>query len=340
MNLKAALAVSAAILASAVLQASPSMGEQRAKHVEGSRVSRSDFWYVVSDAGMQDFSPTRIEGIVIPSGVEQAVQMTAAGAVLAWTRADGTRQSFVVQGVSALDLKPGPLQGTTYIPFTRWLSRDDSCCACASWNNMVESVEEFSCVPGCTGCGCEACICDRLPCPGSPGGRLRLVPHADVASSVAFDRSGPAAEIEFRSDNEGLTSFRGNRLIAKVSTSGELILENPDSITIPSGATSRGVVTGESAIYGWSAPGVSVIVEQASRAPAPRFQDGVIDFEHSVEPESQSMGKVLAFDPDSYRCRICGVHPNSDGDLDRMVCIPGGATCYRCVEFNCVASEL
>jgi hypothetical protein len=154
---------------------------------------------------------------------------------------------------------------------------------------------------------------------------------------MTFAHSGPGKEIEFRTLDRSGARFRGDRLTAKVTPKGELLLENPDSITISGAATSRRLMRSNDALYGWSAPGVSVIVEQASSLPAPSFRNGTINFADGLSPDMES--RILAFDPDSYRCRICGVHPNSDGDLDRMVCIPGASTCYRCVEFNCAAPE-
>jgi len=339
MKLIAAGAACLAILGSTAVQASPSMGEPPSKRIEVKRTADPDFWYVVSDPDASGFPPTSVQGIVIPSSVEPTVQTTPTGSVLAWERADGTRQSFVIEGVRSFNFKAGPLGGTTYVPFrTRLRFEHESCCACASWNNMVESVEEFSCVPGCAGCGCEACICDRLPCSAASSGALRLVPHADVASSMTFDQSGRTHEIEFRASDRTAARFRGDRLTAKTTPKGGIVIENPDSIAIPAAATSRRLLRGDDAFYGWTAPGVSVIVEQAASLPAPSFRDGTIAFNDPLGPGVES--RILAFDPDGYRCRICGVHPDSDGDLDRMVCIPGGSTCYRCVEFNCATPEL
>ena len=137
-----------------------------------------DFWYVAPGETEASGASAMVQGIVVPTSVRPTVQTTPAGSVISWRRPDGTRQSFVVEGVSSFTFEPGPLTGTTYVPFGKRKHLQyapDSCCTCASWQNMVESVEQLGCVPGCTGCGCEACICSPTsPCPGVAAGGMTL----------------------------------------------------------------------------------------------------------------------------------------------------------------------
>ncbi len=311
---------SALFLVSTVLLAAPS------KRVAA---PAPDFWYVVpgevSAAVTNTGTSKLVRGIVVPTSVRPTVQTTPAGSVISWRRPDGTRQSFVVEGVSSFTFEPGPLAGTTYVPFKRskLLEYDPrSCCSCASWANMVESVELLACVPGCVGCGCEGCICSpTFPCPSSPGDAMTLVSHSDPATTMTIGQAS--------------VRFRGGQLTADMASIGETVINNPDAIILPGPVETRSAVRGDAALFAWSSPSASVILEQPRFMPSPSFEDGTIEFNARPDEAPMIAAKYLAIAPVMDRCSACGTHPNSQADLEIYDCVPGFSVCYRCVSWEC-----
>ena len=323
------IACVAALVATA-LQASPP------KH-EAATVP--DFWYVVPDESTAKVESGLVRGIVIPSSVNPTVRTTPTGSVISWHRPDGTRQSFAVQGMSSFTFEPGPLVGTTFVPFS---SRGplqpgaDSCCTCASWLNMVESLERLSCVSGCSGCGCEACICSSTSgCPVSPPGVKKLAAHDDPTSTMTFRKSGATDRIEIASRGRAAVSFHGRHVSATMNAQGETVIINPESVTLPGQVTRNESVRGEQALFAWSSPEASVILEQPRSMAAPLFQGGVIDFDPQRDVAPAATAKWLEAEPVAGMCRVCGTHPNSMSDLTLYDCVPGDSVCYRCISWGC-----
>ena len=298
-----------------------------------------DFWYDVPDQSAAVGGGQLVRGLVIPSSVNPTVQTSPTGSVVSWRRSDGTRQSFAVQGISSFTFEPGPLAGTTYVPFrSRKLLQyaPNGCCSCASWLNMVESVERLGCVTGCSGCGCEACICSpTYPCPESPLGALTLMAHNDPAASMTFATTGRAKTIEIAGRGGATVGFHGSRLSASLNLQGETVIENPDSVTLPGQVASSEAIRGDRALFAWSSREASVILEQPRSMPAPSFRHGTIDFNTPGDPAPTAGARLLAFEPDSDRCSACGTHPNSMSDLTIYDCVPGDSVCYRCVSWEC-----
>lgn len=298
-----------------------------------------DFWYVVPDESAPAAESGLVRGLVIPSSVSPTVRTTPTGSVISWRRLDGTRQSFAVQGVSSFTFEPGPLVGTTYVPFAsrKHLQYDpDGCCTCASWQNMVESIERLGCVIGCNGCGCEACICSPTsPCPGSPLGAMTLAAHNDPATTMTFGKAATTDGIKITSRGRAAVSFHGNHLAATVNAKGETVINNPESITLPGRVASSESVRGDNALFAWSSPDASVILEQPRSMPAPAFHGGTIDFKSQRDVAPETTARHLEVEPAMDRCRACGTHPNSMSDLIIYDCVPGDSVCYRCVSWEC-----
>jgi hypothetical protein len=302
-----------------------------------------DFWYVLPDETSAASASRLVRGIVIPSSVNPTVETTPAGSVVSWHRPDGTRQSLVVQGVSSFTFERGPLVGTTYVPFGRSRQLEytpDGCCSCASWQNSVESVEALSCVVGCNGCGCEGCICSpTFPCPGGPGGAMTLVANNDSTAIMTFGRSGANKNITVLGRGRASVRFQGRHLAGTANSKGETVINEPDSIVLSGTVAARAAVRGDRALFAWSSPTASVILEQPRSMPAPSFHDGAIDFDTPPDDGPATMAKHLEVAPVTERCKACGTHPNSDADLDIYDCVPGNSVCYRCVSWECFAPE-
>jgi hypothetical protein len=298
-----------------------------------------DFWYVVPDASKAAAESGLVRGLVIPSSVSPTVRTTSTGSVLSWRRADGTRQSFAVQGVSSFTFEPGPLVGTTYVPFgvSKRLQNDpDSCCTCASWVNMVESIERLGCVPGCSGCGCEACICSpTYPCSGSSSGAITLAAHNDPSATMTFRKTGVTERIEIAPRGREAVSFHGKHVAATLNAQGETVIINPESVTLPGRVAISESIRGDQTLFAWSSPEASVILEQPRSMAAPSFQGGTIDFTNPPDQSPAAIAKRLEAEPVMDRCRVCGTHPNSMSDLTIYDCVPGDSVCYRCVSWEC-----
>jgi len=312
----------------------------------GPTTSAPDFWYVGPGGAPRTAARSLVRGIVIPTSVEPTVQTTPAGSVLSWERADGTRQSFAVQGLSSFSFKPGPLKGTLLVPFVdakrlQYFPDYDpkGCCACASWQDSEESVESLSCVPGCYGCGCEGCICSpTYPCPTSPFAAMTLTAHNGATPPISFGRRGMSDEISVGAPGRNPVRFRGDRLSVRVASDGGTEIVNPDSIVIPGEVARNSIVRGETALFAWSSSETTVIVEQPKSMPAPALESGTID----LRPLQSDVPapNALIFEPVQQRCIVCGTHPNSIGDSEKCECVPGTQTCTRCINFACDSPEL
>jgi hypothetical protein len=298
-----------------------------------------DFWYVVPDESVAVATDGLVRGLVIPSSVNPTVRTTPTGSVISWRRPDGTRQSFAVQGISSFTFEPGPLAGTTYVPFS--LSRHlqynpDSCCVCASWNNMEESIERLGCVPGCNGCGCEACICSpTYPCPASQLGSMTLAAHNDPAATITFRKADATERIDIAGRGRAAVSFHGRSVSAEVNARGETVIINPESVTLPGQVAISESTRGDQALFAWSSAEASVILEQPRSMAAPTFRGGTIDFNNPRREEIAAGARYLEVEPVGDRCRACGTHPNSMSDLTIYDCVPGDSMCYRCVSWEC-----
>jgi hypothetical protein len=301
-----------------------------------------DFWYVVSGESDPTVSHEAVRGLVLPTSVGPTVQTGPEGSVVSWLRPDGTTHSVVVKGLSSLALEPGPLKGTTYVPFrlARTLQYNpDACCTCASWRNSVESFERLSCVPGCDGCGCEACICSpSSPCPQGLAQATTLVANNDPTARLTFD-TGRAARGLTMSHGRASTEFRGRGLDVELNTAGQIDIVKPESIALPGAVVRRNSVEGDMSFYAWSSPDTTVLLEQPRSFGAPSFRDGMLDFAPPQSIAPRAATSSIRMDHVADRCRVCGTHPNSDGDVDRMECIPGSGTCYRCISWECFAAE-
>lgn len=299
----------------------------------------TDFWYIVSGSAADNAGHSVVEGLVVPSSVAPTVQASAVGSVIAWRRADGTRQSFVVRGPTAIAPERGPIDGTIFVPFrgARIFEYDPrSCCTCASWQNSEESIDALSCVSGCTGCGCEGCICSpTFPCPENPEGTTTLRAHDDANFSLIIDKAPAMGGITLVRRGGGAVRFEGPRVHARAADR-DLVIEDPSAILIP-GAVSAGSKTRhDSALFAWSSPSASVILEQPRSMPPPTFDHGTIRLDSVSEQGGSISAGYPAIAPVSDRCVACGTHPNSTADLDIYECVPGFSTCYRCVSWECL----
>jgi len=300
-----------------------------------------DFWYVVpGEATSAGYAAGRlVQGVVIPSSVHPTVQTTPAGTVIAWRRADGTRQSFAVQGMSSFTFEPGPIANTTHVRFYPEITYEQppqSCCSCASWINSVESVERLACVAGCSGCGCEGCICSPgRPCPVTPEGRLILVVHNDPAKTMTFTKDDGAGSITLASRDNGAVQFKGRHVTATMSPTGETEIHGPESITLPGAIANRARIRDDKALFAWSSPYATVILEQPRSMPAPLFHDETIVLGGPATEGQTNTPKRPTVTPVLDECSVCGTHPNSKADLDLFDCVPGDSVCYRCITWTC-----
>jgi hypothetical protein len=299
-----------------------------------------DFWYVVPDHVSASNPGEKVRGIVIPTSVTPTVQTSAGGSVVSWRKPDGTRQSFVVRGVSAVTFEPGPLEGTIYVPFAvakRLVARpDESCCSCASWLNSRESVEQLACVPGCSGCSCEGCVCSpSLPCPTSPLSQLTLVARGGNSPVMTFRKSKNGDGLSLAGRSGRSVHFRGKRLSTEITAEGETRINNPDAIELPGIVVSSSTVRGEQSLFAWVTPDASVILDQPRSMPAPTLRDGTIEFDPAPIDEISATVRRPSLVPVGDRCRACGTHPDSESDLDIYDCVPGHSVCYRCVSWEC-----
>jgi hypothetical protein len=164
---------------------------------------------------------------------------------------------------------------------------------------------------------------------------MTLVPHNSPGDAMTFDDSGAANGITIASHGRTAVQFAGARLSATVSSTGEPQIDNPDSITVPGTVVTNAIVRGDKAMFAWSSPDVSVILEQPRSMPTPSFEGGTIHLETpAAEPPTTAASRVQMA-PVMDRCRVCGTHPNSSGDTDLMICVPGDSVCYRCISWEC-----
>jgi hypothetical protein len=299
-----------------------------------------DFWYVVPETTSASGTLGSVRGIVVPSTFSPTIQTSPIGSTISWHRPDGTRQSFVVQGVSTLTSERGPMEGTTYIPFRKILQYEpDGCCSCASWENSQESIEALSCVIGCAGCGCEGCICSpTFPCPVGPESAMKLVAHNGAGPAITIGKSGARDEVAFVDHGRIAARFDGRHILTKIDAHGRVEIDEPDSITLFGPVTSRAATRDDKALFAWSTAAASVILEQPRSFPAPSYGMGTIELA-SQPAATARLGRQIAVEPVMDRCKVCGTHPDSIADTDIYDCVPGDSVCYRCVSWECIASE-
>ena len=309
-----------------------------ASHSAPTRATVPDFWYVLPATADQASGRDFVRGIVVPSSATPTIQTTPEGSVISWARFDGSRQSFVVKGVSSLSFQRGPIAGTTYIPFRRAKRLEyspDDCCACASWPHMQESVEQLTCVEGCPDCGCEACICSpTYPCPFGLADGMRLKANNGAGPTMTIGKSGGRSEVAFENDGAIVARFSGRRLDATVDARGVTTIDNPDSITLSGAVVGQSSILRDKAYFAWVSPGASVILEQPTTLPAPAIQERTINFD-GQPLDAVVSGRHRIVQPVMDRCKVCGTHPNSVADLDIYDCVPGNSVCYRCVSWEC-----
>ena len=164
---------------------------------------------------------------------------------------------------------------------------------------------------------------------------MTLVAHNDPAATMTFDTSGATAGIAMAGRGGTALIFHGQHLSANVTSKGETVIDNPDSITLSGRVATNSAVRGDKALFGWSSPDASVILEQPQSMPVPSFEGGTIDFNSQPADVPTATAKYLEFEPVMDRCRVCGTHPNSTSDLDIYECVSGNGTCYRCVSWEC-----
>jgi len=335
-----------AVLGATSLHASASKPSRSLVRPAGRTHVVPDFWYVVSADAPVAAERSLVRGIVIPTSVEPTVQTTPAGSVLSWERADGTRQSFAVQGLSSFSFKPGPIKGTMLVPFVdarrlQYFPDYDpkGCCSCASWQDSEESVEWLRCVPGCVGCGCEGCICSpTYPCPTNPFAPVTLRAHNGATPTISFAQRGASDEIAVETRGGNALRFRGERLSVSVAPDGSTEITNPSSIAISGDISTNAIVRGDTALFAWSSQETTVIVEQPKTIAPPAFDHGIIEL--VPRPGVAPATNALRLEPLSDRCIVCGTHPNSTGDSEKCECVAGSGTCTRCINFACDSPEL
>jgi hypothetical protein len=167
---------------------------------------------------------------------------------------------------------------------------------------------------------------------------MTLVPHNSPAGVMTFDESDVANGITIAGPGRSAVTFAGARLSASVSSTGQTQIDNPDSIELPGTVVTNAVVRGDKAMFAWSSPDASIILEQPRSMPAPSFEGGTIHLETPpAEPPATAVSRIH-ISPVMDRCRVCGTHPNSSGDTDLMMCVPGDSVCYRCISWECSAS--
>lgn len=321
------------------------------------------YWYVVSDDQQSPTALRAVRGIVIPTTVEPTFITSETASIIRWTQDDGTTQSFVVDGISSLTFKQGPMEGTLYIPFTSSpnvgaSSSDvielgpDSCCSCASWVNSSDSIEFKQCVSGCEGCGCEGCICNpTYPCPSNGNGMV-LQPryHSQVDFQVSSMPVASKQSITLApntvsvSNDRDSTVFSGTRIRSRIETDGRITVSNPESIKLGGRIISqRSTIAHGKALFAWATADTAVIIEQPMSWSPPTRTNDSIDFTFDpssptseLPASSSTPSKYLDFAPLMDRCRACGTYPNHWGNLESYSCDPGGtSTCYRCVSWEC-----
>jgi hypothetical protein len=164
---------------------------------------------------------------------------------------------------------------------------------------------------------------------------MTLVSYNDPATSMTFGKAGVKDGLTASHHGNTTVRFQGRQLSADVNSAGETVINSPDSITLSGRVDSRSTVTDDKALFAWSSPDASVILEQPRSMPAPSFHDGTIDLSVPPDGAPAKAARRLAVDPVMDRCSACGTHPNSDSDLEIYDCVPGFGSCYRCVSWEC-----
>ena len=125
---------------------------------------------------------------------------------------------------------------------------------------------------------------------------------------------------------------------ARIASDGSTEIVNPESIALSGDIVTNSIVRGDTALFAWSSPETTVIVEQPKAMPAPELEDGTIEL--SPRRSDAPATNALRLEPMGDRCIVCGTHPNSDGDSEKCECVAGTQTCTRCINFACDSPEL
>jgi hypothetical protein len=135
---------------------------------------------------------------------------------------------------------------------------------------------------------------------------MRLKGNDGSSPDLRFRTSGESDTISVGTRDESPVLFRGKRLSAQLQPDGVTEIVNPSSISISGQASNRMIVRGDSALYSWSSPDATLIIEQPKSAVAPS-----IEHEPNLRPVSSgepSLTSVKLQLPMNV-CVICGSTP-------------------------------
>jgi hypothetical protein len=152
---------------------------------------------------------------------------------------------------------------------------------------------------------------------------------------MTFRKTSESNRIEIAGHGRAAVSFQGRHVSATLNAQGETVIINPDSVTLPGQVAQSESIRGERALFAWSSPEASVILEQPRSVAAPSFKGGTIDFRTRREEAPTAREKWIEVEPVGDMCRVCGTHPNSMSDLTIFDCVPGNSVCYRCISWGC-----
>jgi hypothetical protein len=152
---------------------------------------------------------------------------------------------------------------------------------------------------------------------------------------MTFRKTSESDRIEIAGHGGAAVSFQGRHVSATLNAQGETVIINPDSVTLPGQVVQSESIRGERALFAWSSPEASVILEQPRSMAAPLFKGGTIEFRARRDEAPTETAKWLDVEPVGDMCRVCGTHPNSMSDLTIYDCVPGDSVCYRCISWGC-----
>jgi hypothetical protein len=164
---------------------------------------------------------------------------------------------------------------------------------------------------------------------------MTLVAENDPSVRTTFGKPGSPGDIAVFHQGRSTARVQGKHLDARLSTNGETLFTDPDSIELSGSVTLHSRVTADKAYFVWTAPDVSLILEQPRVMHEPSFHDGVIGLDSPSVDAATGMSKRFQVVPLMDRCSACGHYPNSQPDLDLMACVPGEGACLRCVSWEC-----
>jgi hypothetical protein len=166
---------------------------------------------------------------------------------------------------------------------------------------------------------------------------MTLAAHNAPGTTMTFDKSGVSEGITIVNRGRTTAKFQGKHVSAKVTPKRETVIDDPDSITLYGAVVTRATHRGDMALFAWSSPDASVILEQPYSMPEPSFTGGTIEFKPQRRDVPTTTVRRMEVESVMDRCRACGTHPNSSADLDIYDCVAGDSVCYRCVSWECFA---